>query len=150
MNSGGGVMAKPETASLWSELLSVGLYKRNQGRLARQLTAAALGAMVVVGAYILSQGPLAGFGRAVSTGAPLGICLVAGWLIFRIVNYPPFAEFLISVEGEMGKVSWPSRQEWWRATIVVLTTMLFLALVLFVYDWFWLESLKLIGVLQSV
>ncbi|MGQ0633109.1 MAG: preprotein translocase subunit SecE [Planctomycetaceae bacterium] len=143
-------MAKSGDSSLWRELLSVGLYKRNQGRLARQLTAAGLGVLVVTGAYILSQGPLAGFATGIRTGVPLGICALAGWLIFRLINYPPFAEFLISVEGEMGKVSWPSRQEWWRATIVVLTTMLFLAIVLFAYDSFWLWSLSKIGILRSV
>lgn len=142
-------MAKAEDGSIWRELLSARLYKRSQGRLARQLTALGLGTIVVAGAYILSQGPLAGSAAAVRTGVPLGICVVAGWTIFRLVNYPQFAEFLISVEGEMAKVSWPSRQEWWRATIVVLSTMLFLAVVLFLWDLIWLRALTAIGVVQA-
>lgn len=142
-------MARIADGSLWSELLSANLYKRSQGRLARQLTAAALGLIVVVGAYTLSQGPLLNFSDTVRSTVPLAICAIAGWIIFRIVNYPVFAEFLISVEGEMSKVSWASRQEWWRATVVVLSTMFFLAIVLFAYDWFWLRALSLIGVVQS-
>jgi preprotein translocase subunit SecE len=76
------------------------------------------------------------------------ITLLAAWIIYRLVNWPVFAEFLISVEAEMNKVSWASKQELYRATIVVLSTMLFLGIVLFVYDKIWLEILSRIGVLQ--
>ena len=33
---------------------------------------------------------------------------VFAWLIFRVVQFPPFAEFLIATEAEMNKVSWTS------------------------------------------
>ena len=141
-------MAKPDKGSFWSELSSVGLYKRNQGRLARQLTAAAVGVVVAAGAYILSQGPLAGTSQAVKGGIPIVICAIAAWFIFRLVNYPPFAEFLISVEAEMGKVSWASKEELYRATVVVLSSMLFIGVVLFFYDRVWLLILSSIGVLK--
>jgi preprotein translocase SecE subunit len=236
-------MAKPENGSFWSELLAVGLYKRNQGRLARQLTAAGLAFLVVAGTYVLSQGPLTGManswfrimvsysgekdpakddvlrkvarengaelakisrdskiqslefrvptswmwiatarrieeGRkqadsfvaavegagatykvtvpqpasdraaAVTIGIPAIICVLCGWVIYRLVNWPLFAEFLISVEAEMNKVSWASKQELFRATIVVLSTMLFLGVVLFVYDFVWKEILVALRVLQ--
>jgi preprotein translocase subunit SecE len=142
-------MAKPENGSFWSELLAVDLYKRNQGRLARQLTAAGIGAMVVAGAYVLSQGPLAGMPREVRVGIPLLITAAAAWLVYRLVNYPRFAEFLISVEAEMGKVSWASKDEVMRATIVVLGTMLFLGVILFFYDLLWQRILFWIGVLPG-
>lgn len=142
-------MAKTEAVSFWSGLLALDLYKRNQGRLARQLTAAGLGILVVVGAYTLSQGPLLGAPAAIKVGVPAGICLAAAWLIFRLVNYPVFAEFLISVEGEMNKVSWASKQELYRATIVVLSTMFFLAIVLYVYDLFWTFFLQFLAVIQA-
>ncbi len=141
-------MAKPENGSFWSELLAVGLYKRNQGRLARQLTAAGLGVLVVFGAYVLAQGPLTAYGAEVRTGVPAVVTAIAGWVIFRLVNWPLFAEFLISVEAEMNKVSWASKPELYRATIVVLSTMLFLGIVLFAYDNAWLWILTSIGVLQ--
>jgi preprotein translocase subunit SecE len=143
-------MAKTDTGSFWGGLLEVSLYKRNQGRLARQLTAAGLGVVVLVGAYILSQGPLSAVdSKAITVGVPVAICAAAGWLIFRLVNYPLFAEFLISVEGEMNKVSWGTKDELYRATVVVLGTMLFLAVILYAYDGLWLVILRSIGVLQA-
>jgi preprotein translocase subunit SecE len=112
------------------------------------LTAAGFGMLVVAGTYILSQGPLAGYPASVKTGIPVAITAVAAWIIFRLVNWPLFAEFLISVEAEMNKVSWAGKQELYRATIVVLSTMLFLGVILFVYDKVWLIILSEIGVLQ--
>ncbi len=35
--------------------------------------------------------------------------MVGLWLCFRLVNMPRFADFLIAVEAEMNKVSWPTR-----------------------------------------
>ena len=61
----------------------------------------------------------------------------AGGLRFRVVNMPRFADFLIAVEAEMNKVSWPSRSELVRSSIVVLITIFVLAVVLFAYDMFW-------------
>ena len=141
-------MAKSDAGSFWSSLLSPELYKRTQGRLARQLTAAGLGAVVLIGVYILSQGPLGTADKGLRVGLPVGLAAAAAWLIFRLVNYPVFAEFLISVEGEMSKVSWASKQELYRATIVVLSTMFFLAVVLYLYDRVWMIILSSIGVLQ--
>ena len=40
---------------------------------------------------------------------------------------PGFADFLIAVEAEMNKVSWPSRGELFRASIVVLVMIFVLA-----------------------
>jgi preprotein translocase subunit SecE len=142
-------MAKPENGSFWSELLAFDLYKRNQGRLARQLTAAGIGAMVVAGAYVLSQGPLSGMSRELKVGIPFAITAVAAWVIYRLVNFPRFAEFLISVEAEMGKVSWAGKEELYRATIVVLSTMLFLGVILFFYDLLWQKILFWIHVLPG-
>ena len=142
-------MAKPENGSFWSELLAVGLYKRNQGRLARQLTAAGLGLLVIFGTFVLSQGPLSAYGATVRSGIPVVIAGISAWVIFRLVNWPLFAEFLISVEAEMNKVSWASKLEVTRALIVVLSTMLFLGIVLFIYDNAWLFILTQIGVLQK-
>ncbi len=142
-------MAKSKNdASFWGELLAVGLYKRNQGRLARQLTAIALAFVVCFGAWTLSQGPLAGYQRGVSLGVPLGIALVGVWISYRLVNYPRFADFLISVEAEMDKVTWSSKQELYRATIVVLVSMFLLGAILFLYDVFWRWFFELIHFLQ--
>lgn len=141
-------MARKETATLWNEMVAVGLYKRNQGRLVRQLTVAGLILIVLFGCWTLSQSLLVDYETPVRVGIPTLAAILGAWISFRLVNYPRFADFLIDVEGEMNKVSWASQQELYRATIVVLVTMFFLAVVLFVYDVFWQWLLKLIGVLR--
>ena len=65
---------------------------------------------------------------------PLIVLAVGAWAAFRVVNIPRFAEFLISVENEMGKVSWPSRGELFRASMVVLVVIFMLTVILFTYD----------------
>ena len=79
---------------------------------------------------------------------PGGVGLVLGWFIFRLVQYPPFAEFLIATEAEMNKVSWTSRDDLNRATTVVLTTVVLMAVFLFGVDWLWSILLRMIGVLK--
>jgi preprotein translocase subunit SecE len=144
------------------ELLSVSLYKRNQGRLARQATFAALAVIVALGAWSMHhyfQGAYAGGGATtagqptmgeqtaaardtmLTTGQairvyvlPLAVLAVGLWASFRTVQFPSFADFLISVEGEMNKVSWPARGELFRASVVVMFVIFFLAAILFLYD----------------
>ncbi len=55
---------------------------------------------------------------------------VAWWLI----NRPRHAEFLINTDGEMKKVSWPSKRELWGSTKVVIVFMFFMGAMLFGYD----------------
>jgi len=59
------------------------------------------------------------------------------WAAFRLVQLPKFADFLISVEGEMNKVTWPKRGELFRASIVVMVVIFLLAGLLFFYDLVW-------------
>ena len=73
----------------------------------------------------------------ITTGIPLLIATLGSWVVYRGVNYPRFADFLISVEAEMDKVSWASWPELYRSTIVVISTMLFLGVTLFVFDVIW-------------
>ncbi len=241
-------MAKSKNASsLWAELLKFQLYKRNQGRLTRQLTAVALAVLVFFGTYTLSQGPLTAYVNSyvevtiryvgsqadggldgelkkiaikyggtlfdkrldnqldrremifrfptsqrwttrpervtemqqktkelqaeikvtyegkvqvskprqqsrravgIAIGLPLLIAAIAMWIIFRVVNYPRFADFLISVEAEMDKVSWPSKSDLYRSTVVVISTMFFLGLVLMFFDVVWKPLFTFIGWLR--
>jgi preprotein translocase subunit SecE len=124
------------------ELARVGLYKRTQGRVTRQVTAAALFVTIALGCWRLVD-TLEGWkwlqARAMGLEYVIpGVLMALGaWLSYRLVNHPPFADFLIAVEAEMAKVSWPSRRELVRATIVVLVTMLVLTVMLYVYDTVW-------------
>lgn len=83
--------------------------------------------------------------------ANYGVCALlfalGVWVAYRLVNLPRFADFLISVEAEMSKVSWPTRRELTRASIVVLITMFGVAAVLYVYDLIWQWLLSTLGVL---
>jgi preprotein translocase subunit SecE len=119
--------------AFFQEIFRVGLYKRTQGRIARQATAAALGIIVLLGAWSLSE-YYRDRGPVVHYYVPLVLLAAGLWASFRIVQMPAFADFLISVEGEMNKVSWPSRSELFRAAIVVIVVIFFLAGLLFVYD----------------
>lgn len=119
-------------AELIAGMFNASSYKKTQGKVARQLTLAAMVVAVFVGAYKLSE---------MNAGNALGefivplVVLAAGcWASWRIVNIPRFADFLISVEAEMNKVSWPARSELWRASMVVIVVIFFLAGLLFVYD----------------
>lgn len=132
--------------SIINELFQPGLYKRNQGRLARQVTFGVIALLVVVGAWRLNQ-LWVGRPDAWRIGVPLLIAAAGLWLAYRLVNLSNFADFLISVEGEMAKVSWPSRTELIRSSIVVIVTIIFLAIILFAYDLIWQTLLKAIGVI---
>ena len=67
-----------------------------------------------------------------------GLLVALGaWLAFRVVNWPRFADFLISVEAEMNKVSWPTRSELIRSSVVVLIVLFILAIALLIFDFFW-------------
>jgi preprotein translocase subunit SecE len=130
------------------ELFRVGVYKRNQGRIARQATFAALAVIVVLGAWSLSEF-LQDKHPVVHYILPLLLLVAGAWASFRIVNMPNFADFLISVEGEMNKVSWPSRGELFRASIVVMVVIFFLAALLFLYDLVLTEILEFLDRLVS-
>jgi preprotein translocase subunit SecE len=122
------------------ELTSLEIYKRSQGRMVRQLTCLAIWVAVILIAYRLwkTLPYLRLFGgephAAVVYGVPLVILAAGLWIGYRLVNWPSFADFLIAVEAEMNKVSWPSRTELIRASIVVIVLMFGLTLVLFSYD----------------
>ncbi len=118
------------------ELFHVGLYKRSQGRVTRQVTCAGVIAVLAVGLWRLSDA-LIDWGAAVQFGVPGALLLLSAWAAYRLVNVPAFADFLIAVEAEMNKVSWPTRTELYRSSIVVLVTIFALAAVLFAFDFFW-------------
>src|SRR5439155_25831253 len=87
---------------------------------------------------------------AVRFTVPLLLLLLTIWLAWRVVNLPTFGDFLIATEAELNKVSWTTRARLWQDSLVVLTTMLLMALFLFVVDIAWAKILswKPIGVLQ--
>jgi len=134
-------------AQFLANLLRANLYKPMQGRYARLYTAIGLGVVVVLGLWRLYD-TLGSSTPATRFGVPALVGLALGWLIFRLVEYPPFVEFLIATEAEMNKVSWTSRDDLYRATSVVLATVFLMAVFLFGVDWLWSNLLQLLGVLK--
>ena len=136
-------------AAIVHEMFRFGFYKRNQGRIARQATFYAFAVIVILGVLRLSQSLGVSVSDAAANdptwwtvpkqnlvhyGPPIAVLMIGLWASFRVVQMPTFADFLISVEGEMNKVSWPSRTELFRASLVVILVIFFLAGVLFGYD----------------
>jgi preprotein translocase subunit SecE len=143
-------MAKPkatDSGSFFQELRRAGLYKRSQGRVTRQVTFAAAAITVFLGAWSLKD--QLGVSVWLSENYSYlqyvipGILLFAGgWIAYRVVNYPQFADFLIAVEAEMAKVSWPTRTELIRSSVVVIIVIFLLAAILFGLDIFWNSFFK--------
>jgi preprotein translocase subunit SecE len=120
-------------AAIVYEFFRFGRYKRNQGQIARRVTFGALALIVVLGCWRMSQ-YYSDQAPVLHYYVPLAFMAIGLWASFRVVQMPAFADFLISVEGEMNKVSWPSRSELFRATVVVILVVFFLAALLFAYD----------------
>jgi len=148
---------RTKPAGVWGDLLSLSVYKRNQGRTTRQATFAALALVLGIGTWRLAQliplwlGPGAGMtvgGTAPATEYGLrflvpALLLAAGlWIAYRAVNVPRFADFLIAVEAEMAKVSWPSGDEVARSSVVIIFLIFALAAILAGYDLFWMFVLR--------
>ena len=141
-------IAGSNSVPLTTELFQTSVYKPNQGRIVRQLTALTIWIIVALGCWRL-YGSLIGVfeeGSYLGAGIP-AVLLAAGlWFGYRVVNWPRFADFLIAVEAEMNKVTWPSKDELIRASIVVMFTIFFLAVALFVFDIVWQAFFNAIGV----
>ncbi len=141
-------IAGTNSVPLTTELFQSTVYKPNQGRIVRQLTALAIWVVVALGCWSL-YGSLRGGLESGSYLIPAipAVALMAGlWFGFRVVNWPRFADFLIAVEAEMNKVTWPSKDELIRASIVVILTIFILAISLFLFDVMWQAIFNFIGV----
>jgi preprotein translocase subunit SecE len=132
------------------ELLKADIYKRSQGRIVRQMTCLAIWAAFALAAYQLFAymlGVWPDVPLAVKYVVPVLVLILGIWLGYRIVNLPTFADFLIAVEAEMNKVSWPSQTALIRSSMVVIILMFGLTMVLFLYDtvlaWFLSKVLQI-------
>lgn len=142
--------SRASSGSSWAippELFQAGSYKRNQGRTVRIVTAVTLGVVFVLSAIRLYQ-TLSLQSGSMKWVLP-GLLLFGGcWLCYRLVNIPKFADFLIAVEAEMSKVSWPTKSELYRASVVVIVFIISLAAILFLFDLIWQTVFRLLGILK--
>ena len=142
-------MAKVQRETLLKSIVSTDVYQWKQGKVLRRCTAGAIVLACLLASQALYHSVLYdNMGTTAAYWVVGAINLIGVWVAFRAINYPPFADFLIDVESEMAKVTWPSWSELQRATVVVLITMFLFSLLLFGYDIAWQKFLELTGVLR--
>ncbi len=142
----GGGSAKAADSPMVAEFFKATPYKRNQGRTVRLVTAAVIGIIVALSAWRLNE-TLVTASPGLQWIVP-GVLLAAGmWIAYRAIHIPKFAEFLIAVEAEMSKVSWPTKTELIRSSAVVIIFIIALAGILFMFDLFWRTVFQFLGVI---
>lgn len=122
------------------------IYKRNQGKYTRITTFVAAMVLGAWGCHSL-MGKLYYLDSAyMQFGIPLVLFVALGFLMFMVVNRPKTADFFISTEGEMKKVSWSSKKEIIGSTKVVIVTTFLMAGLLFLVDFIFANLFqKLLG-----
>ena len=146
-------------SAFFQELLNVGIYKRSQGRITRQVTFGALALVFAVGFFRMFQTlqlmnvkdswafTLFLLGTGMAYWLPGVLLMICWWISYRLVNLPSFADFLIAVEAELNKVSWPTRTELIRSSIVVLISLFLLAGVIYGFDYIWRGIFYWLGII---
>jgi preprotein translocase subunit SecE len=136
--------------------MALQFYKKGQGYYTRMGTALGGALIAALGCYALYNklgglstdrfGPVA---KAwMQAGIPVVLFAVLSWLIFKLINKPRFADFLIATEGEMKKVSWSTKKEIIASTKVVVIAVFLLAVLLAVVDMGFGFLFEAIGVLK--
>ena len=114
------------------------IYKRGQGKYTRLCSAFAWAIIVGLGCFQLYKKLQAvEFGQGqlwYETMIPAGLFVVLALFIYWIVNKPNIADFMISAEGEMKKVSWSSRKEIIVSTVIVVVVVIGMAVFLGITD----------------
>lgn len=123
-----------EPSSGIGDWFSLEPYKRSQGRITRQMTFFAIVVLVAVGAWDLLVWLRTDGHITLGYSLFAGLIALGAWIGYRAVNVPHFADFLIAVEAEMYKVTWPTWDDVVRATIVVIVVMFSMAVMLFLFD----------------
>ena len=123
-------------------------YKKGQGSIARLLSLAGCLMLLFWGGYsfwIYLQGykslsdnlleiPTIGLDIDLALIISVVVVLAGAAGIVWMLNRPRLVDLLIETEAEMKKVSWPSRQEAWNSSIIVVVTVVIMMGLLFAYD----------------
>lgn len=116
-------------------IMAFDIYKRGQGKYTRLYSAFAGILIVGLGCFQLyTKLQALDFGLWVETMVPVALFMILSVLVLWIVNRPTVADFMISAEGEMKKVSWSSRKEIAVSTFVVIVVVVGMAALLGVTD----------------
>ena len=134
-------------------------YKPDQGTYARTTSLLLLAALIVFACstlfwWLLSfrgadggpgfmardllDGPLPVLSEPLTPALLAAVLLGAGllWALARFLNRPKVADLLIDCETEMRKCTWPSLEETWKSSVVVLLVVVFFTVILAGMDWF--------------
>jgi preprotein translocase subunit SecE len=129
--------------------MSVELYKPGQGMAARWTAGGLLALMALFGAHSLyvtlethewwikslAQIPWVELDVTVGFVASAAVFMLACALIFVFaMNRAKSADFLIEVDSELRKVSWPPKREYVGSSVVVIVSVVVLGLFLFFVD----------------
>jgi preprotein translocase subunit SecE len=145
---------------LLKELFRFRRYKSSLGSLIRRLTMAGIWVLFATAAwkctlmdFVWVADWTGQSGDAAKTFVPIFTYSLAGsillfglWFGWRTINWATFADFLISVETDMAKVSWPGPAELRSSTVVVLIVFMFLAGLFLTYDLILLSFFKWVGI----
>jgi len=129
-------------------------YKKGQGYYTRLGTAIGGAILAALGCWSLYrkldglQMADVGTKRWIQAGVPALLFALLSWAVFKVVNMPKFADFLIATEGEIKKVSWSTRREVVNSTIVVIVTVFILATLLASVDWSFHWLFVKVGILK--
>ena len=110
------------------------IYKRGQGYYTRLWSGLIAFAIASSGCYVLWRKMAVITNLWVKTLVPAGLCVGLGFLVFWLMNKPAAADFMISAEGEIKKVSWSSRREIAVSTMIVIFVVILMAIMLFAAD----------------
>lgn len=116
-------------------IMAFDIYKRGQGKYTRLYSAS--GGILIVGLgcfQLYTKLQALDLGLWVETMVPVALFMILSVLVLWIVNRPTVADFMISAEGEMKKVSWSSRKEIAVSTFVVIVVVVGMAALLGVTD----------------
>ncbi len=123
-------------------------YKKKQGKPSRQIAVCALAGCLawlliqVCSVFVSRQ---TGVLWLLTCVTMIVVSLVAA---FAFISRAKVADFLISVQSEIDKVTWPSLSEVKRATVVVLVLIVAMAVVMFTFDLVWQWFFQVTGFLQ--
>ena len=123
-------------------------YRANQGGLTRKICLAVVSAILSWVALSL----FSVFYRRQSGVVWLVICVCIVFFVsvlsIKVLDRPRWADFLISVQSEVDKITWPSNSDVRRHTLVVLWLLFSLAIMVFLFDIMWQWMFRLSGFLQ--
>ncbi|HHT9119283.1 MAG TPA: preprotein translocase subunit SecE [Candidatus Hypogeohydataceae bacterium YC41] len=150
--------------------MALEIYKKNQGVYARVSLGAGLGILALMAAHslygsLIELPELYPGARVPLVDVPFTWGLLSSLVFFTLSAFLVAAttigletgvktldntskktvEFLIETQGELQKVSWPTREELTGSTVVVIVSVIILGIYIFAVDWVITRVMKLIG-----